>query len=93
MEAMEAAAMEAAAATERFRRLLLAKIFASMLVWLFVQTFVCLSVCLSVCLFVCDPSRAHGFDRNDLNIFQVIASGRRRKPIENQENRSKDDVT
>ena len=47
--------------------LLLAKtnVFASMLVCLFVQTF--------VCLFVCDPSRAHGFDRNDLNIFQVIA--------------------
>ena len=34
---------------------------------------VCLSKRLSVCLFVCDPSRAHGFDRNDLNIFQVIA--------------------
>ena len=47
--------------------LLLAKtnVFTRMLVCLFVQTF--------VCPFVCDPSRAHGFDRNDLNIFQVIA--------------------
>jgi len=77
MEAMEAAA----AAMERFRRLLLTKSkdFVSILITsglcLFVCVFVCLCVCLFVCLFVCRHDNSRTEEATNVKLHHVIQEG------------------